>query len=199
MVDPEIDKTLAALQGGLKSADEESGRDASSTALRAVIEFVNAIPTLASQNLALPLVHLLSALQDLDSGRVAPMLAPAKGFDNRKPDAGMRKVQRAFAIFAVDELRRFGMSTEAACLFVVDVLKEAGVAIGGRRGAPEWKTIRAWRDDTTRRRPEDQQASVLAALRDEGRLADDMPLAEVQRALTSLLVPRLRALQKGLE
>jgi hypothetical protein len=197
MVDPEFEKSesLASLETQLKLAGKKVGRDAAITALSAVVEFINSIPRLESQSLALPLVLLASALNDLDQGQRVPMLTPTKGFTNRHPDPGAHKMVRAYAIFAVDELIRFGMSVETACNFVVNCLTRAKMPLGRNFS---WKTIQGWRENASRRSANDQQADTLAALREKRRYPDGMSLARVKMGIKQNLLQIIPRVQAGL-
>ena len=141
-------KAFEDYEYGLKAARAEmetDSRGGAITALQTVILFTNAIPKWESQSLSLPLTALLSALNDLNSGRVVPMLEPKKGVDNRKPEPGFRKVRRAAAIFCIEKLVETGATVEEACKFVAAIIAKAGMPMEGKLGTPPWKTLKGWR------------------------------------------------------
>jgi hypothetical protein len=187
-----LEQNLTDSRGEMRS----DGRKGVTSAIRAIIDFIHSIPRWESMNLALPMVSLLAALHDLDLGRVAPMLRPTEGFDNRKPDASLRKIQRAYIIFSVDQLIARGMRVEEACRFVADLLTNSAIHIGGHGETPVWKTLRSWRYYSGRRSDNDLERTVLAGLS-----AQDLPgtLSEAQARLGDLLPRLLRSLQPGLE
>jgi hypothetical protein len=177
---------LIELGDDLLAAQEQMGlnsRGGAITALQAMIQFVNSFPDWEAKNMSLPLTMLLSALDDLDSGRVVKMLTPKEAIDNRKPDAGVRKVQRAASIFCIEQLRGLGVRSEDACKFVADVLEKAGVAIGGRRDTPPWRTVRSWQYDTTKRPVEDQESHTLSAFRRDFGLPEGISVEEAKRRI----------------
>jgi hypothetical protein len=132
-------------------------------ALGAVLHFLYAHPHLTAQRLHRPLYVLLAALDDLSKGRVAPMLEPAV-FENRHPDAAIKREARGHALFCIDLLVASGMSIAAACREVTKVWNAHQT-----RGAGElaWRTVRDWYGRAAHARGDDPQILVLAALRKE--------------------------------
>ncbi len=205
MVSPEFERlltdSLQSLEATLKEAQGEMPTDcrgAAITALQGVIAFIESIPRLESQSLTLPLSALMAALHDLDNGRVVKIVQKksAPELCNRPPDAGFRNVVKAYAIFAVDELHSRHMPVDEACKFVARQLEQAQVPIGGKTGTPSWKTVRTWRSEVSRRRPNDQLRHTLEALRSEGRFTSNMPIESLKTALAARLretLPKLRA------
>jgi hypothetical protein len=190
-----------AYESGLKAAREEmasDGRGGAITALQTVIQFTNAVPKWESQSLSLPLTALLSALHDLESGHAVEMLKPKEGIDHRRPEPGFRKVQRAVAIFCVDQLVAAGPPLEQACRFVAALLTRGGMAIGGRSETPPWQTVKTWRYETSRRDPDEQEADALNAFRSECAITPGMPLDDVRGLITRNLVSFLQAWSVGL-
>ena len=194
-------KAFEEYECGLKAARakmETDSRGGAITALQTVIQFTNAIPRWESQSLSLPLTALLSALHDLNVGRVLPMLEPKKGVDNRKPDAGFRKVQRAVASFCIDQLVAAGMKVEQASKFVTSLLRKGRMPIGGRSDSPAWRTVRGWRYDATKRRSDDQEANALAAFRVECAIPEGTPPDQAKSLIERNLAIFLRAWSHGL-
>jgi hypothetical protein len=106
---PDLKQLLQGLELGLTEALgllAQNERNAAMMAVNAVLEFVVSMPGWERRNLGSPLWQLLTALNDLDSGRVGSMLAPNPAVRNRKPDAGMRKIVKGYALFFVDVLCR---------------------------------------------------------------------------------------------
>jgi hypothetical protein len=205
VISKEFEQTLCKVfeeyERGLKAAQAEMATDnrgGAITALQTVIQLTNAIPRWESQSLSLPLTALLAALHDLDSGRVVPMLEPKKGVDNRKPDAGFRKVARAVASFCIDQLIAAGMEVDDACKFVAPLLRKGGMPIGGRVDSPAWRTVRGWRYDVTKRRGDDQERNALAAFRAECAIPERTPLDQAQMLIKRNLAIFLRAWSPGL-
>lgn len=156
--------SLEELEEGLKDAHremQENSRGGAITALQAIVKFVNSIERLEVQSLALPLVHIMSALQDLDNGKIVPITMPTPGFDNRKPEAGMRKAERGIIIFFMGELIKAGMPVEDSAKFMVPILKKCGINIGGRTSTPEWRTLAEWRSYSKKRSDTDQETSII--------------------------------------
>jgi hypothetical protein len=200
MANPDFEQLLAtlhSLEGKLKLAGEKMGdnsREGAITALEGMIEFINSIPPLETQTLALPPVGLMAQLRDLDQGRVGTMLRPAVGFDNRHPDASFRKVIKAYAIFSINQLHDHDMEIDKCCKFVAKYLRHSGVPIGGRASNPSWRTVKNWRYDVTKHDPEDQLRHTLEALNAECKF-EGMTLAEVKKRLAKLLPMILRRTQ----
>jgi len=115
-------------------------------AVNAVLEFVVSVPGWERRDLGGPLWRLLTVLKDLDFGSVGSMLAPNPAVRNRKPDAGMRKIVKAYALFFVDVLCRSGWSVTEGCAIVAKSLQENGIRLGGRIDGPSWKSVKGWRD-----------------------------------------------------
>jgi hypothetical protein len=193
MVSPEFEKSLCSglqsLQATLQAAKKEmltDRRGAAITSLQGVTAFINSIPLFESQSLSLPLTAVMAELHDLNFGRVGVIVAPTKGFDNRKPDATFPKSAKAYAVFVIDALKGAGMTTDDAAKFVASELKQAKVPIRARPSTPPWKTVKNWRYDVTRRGPEDYERQTLEALRVEFHFAKDMPLDHLKREISRL-------------
>jgi hypothetical protein len=189
MASPDFEHTLDSLEGKLKLAGEkmrDNSREGAITALEGVIEFINSIPRLESQTLALPLVGLMAQLRDLDQGRVGTMVKLTAGFNNRKPEASFRKVIKAYVIFSINQLKDHRMDTDECCKFVASILEHSGVSIDGRVSTPSWKTVKNWRYDVTKRDSGDQLRHTLEALSAECKF-EGMKLSEVKERLAQLL------------
>jgi hypothetical protein len=161
---------LEHLETGLREANaqlKEDSRGAAIAALEAVMEFLESVPPLSAQNLATSLWALQAALKDLDHGRVVAMLAPSRKVRSRRPDALIRKITKAYAVFGVDILRREGSSTVEACRLVAKELKGAGFALGSRHNSSNWQTVKSWRDRVTKLPTTDQMRETLEGLRTE--------------------------------
>lgn len=185
-----IKTSLFILGNELEAAEnQEIPRNKAISALHAVIAFLNSIPEWQNENPALTLVQLCAALNDLDVGRVGEIVAPAEGFDNRKPEGSFLKVKKAFAIFAVDKLKAAGLKNEEAYKFVAKIFEELTIPIRGHRNTETWKTIKGWREGVSKLAPNDQQKHTLEALRSldqpEPRKAETIEMMKIQ--LSSLL------------
>jgi hypothetical protein len=198
--DQKLRSAAEAFERGLIAARKEmetDSRGGAITALQAVWNFCDALPRWQTINLSLPITALMSALHDLESGQVVPMLKP-KVENHRPPEAGFRKVERAVAIFSVEQIVATGPTIEQACRFVVALLKRGGMPVGGRGETQEWETIRTWRYETTRRDPDDQERDALKAFTNECAISPGMPLDEVKGLITRNLVSFLKAWSVGL-
>jgi hypothetical protein len=194
---PSVSSALTDLKKGLTEAKIEMAlapRAGAMTALQAMIGFVQKISDWEAKGLCFPLTILLSALNDLNSGRTVPLLQPKEGIDNRRPDSGFKKVMRAASIHAAEQLQENGMGMVEACKFVADILKRENIKLGGRTSTPAWRTVRGWRYDTTRRGPNDQEAHTLAAFRAEARIPEGLSLEQVKSGVERALVAFLREL-----
>jgi hypothetical protein len=197
MVDPEFERmlcrSLQIMEENLKAAESEQlPRDRAITALRAVIEFINSVPRLESQNLALTLAQLLGALHDLNYGRVGPMVAP-KDFGNRPPESSWRKVVKAIVVWGVDQLHVAGMKLDDAYKFMAAELDRSNISSGGQTATPTWKTIKNWRYDVRKRPPNDQERHALEAWLVEARFPDDIALDQLKTLLSRhlrVILPR---------
>jgi hypothetical protein len=140
----------------------QSERNAAMMAVDAVLEFVVSVPGWERRGLGGPLWQLLTAVNDLEVGRVGSLLAPNPAVRNRKPDAGVRKIVKAYALFFVDVLCRSGWSVTEGCTIVAKSLQENGV---GRSDSPSWKSVKGWRDRFTKLAEQDQTRATFEGLR----------------------------------
>jgi hypothetical protein len=204
MVSAEFEKSLCSglqsLQTTLQAAKKEmltDRRGAAITSLQGVTAFINSIPLFESQSLSLPLTALMAELHDLNFGRVGVIVARAKGFDNRKPEATFRKTTKAYAAFGIDVLKGAGMTIDDAAKFVASELKQAKVLIEGKPSTPPWKTVKNWRYDVTRRGPADCERQTLEALRVEFHFAKDMSIDYLKREISRLFRETLPLVTQG--
>jgi hypothetical protein len=93
------------------------------------------------------------------------MLAPNPAVRNRKPDAGMRKIVKAYALFFVDVLCRSGWSVTEGCAIVAKSLQENGIRLGGRIDSPSLKSVKGWRDRFTKLAEDDQTRATFEGLK----------------------------------
>ena len=168
LTDLSILASLERLELGLTkalAAVAESERQAAITAVDAVLEYIVSIPEWEGRDLGGPLWQLLTALKDLEFGRVGSMLAPNPAVRNRKPDAGIRKIVKAYALFCVDILRRSGWSVTDGCKIVANTLQANGFPLGGRTESPSWKSVNGWRDRFTKLAKDDQTRETFEGLK----------------------------------
>jgi hypothetical protein len=164
----DVKQLLERLELGLTEALRlvaQSERNAAMMAVNAVLEFVVSVPGWERRDLGGPLWQLLTALKDLEFGRVGSMLAPNPGVRNHKPDAGMRKIVKAYALFCVDVLCRSGWSVTDGCKIVANTLQENGFPLGGRTESPSWKSVKGWRDRFTKLAKDDQTRGTYEGLK----------------------------------
>lgn len=145
----------------------ENERNAAKVALEAFLEFIISVPGWDRRGLGDPVFCVLTALEDLDHGRVVSMLSPNPKVRNRKPDAVMRKIFKAYAVFCVDVLCRAGFSVADGCRFVAEVLRENNFPLRGRAESAPWKIVSGWRDGITKLAENDQVRLTLEDLRTE--------------------------------
>jgi hypothetical protein len=159
---------LEKLEIGLTTAlglVAQSEQQAAIAAINALLEFVVSIPGWERRDLGGPLWQLLTALHDLEFGSVGSMLAPNPAVRNRKPDAGMRKIVKAYALYYVDVLSRSGWSPTEGCGIVARSLQENGFPLGGRIDSPPWKSVKGWRDRFTKLPEGDQTRASYEGLK----------------------------------
>ena len=158
---------LELLESGLSQALVELGdnsRQAAVTVLETFLKFIDTVPEWNQKNLHVPIWTFLAALKDLDNGRVGSMLSPNPTVHNRKPDALVRQVIRAYAVACVNILVRLGFSVTEACRIVAQQLKRQNIAIGNRVGTPPWKTVNGWRNRRSKLSPNDTFREILDGL-----------------------------------
>jgi hypothetical protein len=144
---------------------ERDSRMAAGLAVKAALEFVYAHQHFTEQGLNRPLYALLAALDDLNKGRVAPMLKPRR-VDNRRPDSAVRKEAMAHACFCIDQLMELGESVESASKAVADVWAKHKISFGSKYDTPDWKTIRDWRYKVSKLCAGDPQRIVITTMRE---------------------------------
>jgi hypothetical protein len=175
-------------------AKTEDSREQVMMALRAVVDFIEAVPGWERLNLSSPIWTLLGALSDLDRGQVVSMLKPNPAVRNRKPDPTLRKVVKGYAAFGIDILRNSGLSTTEACRVVASVLGRSRISLGGRPATPS--LVKGWRDRMTKLPPTDQSRHLWEELR---RGAAEQPASpeRAKKHVTTTLQQVLAKLPKG--
>ncbi len=191
---------LVKLEADLKKAlgfMGDNSRKAAGLAVRATLEFTHAHPHLTSQGLTRPLYALLSALDDLDKGRVAPMLEPAY-FGNRPPIGNAQREARAHASFCVDQLIGTGESLEVACKAVAKIWTQCRREVPSNFVAATWKSIKYWSDRISKLPDDDTQRVILEVLRKQFNvrpelrdMSNDEILSMLKRTLKVLAGPDL--------
>jgi hypothetical protein len=177
-------------------AATEDSREPVMVALRAMVDFVEAVPGWERLNLSSPVWTLLGALSDLDRGYVVSMLKPNPAVRNRKPDPTLRKVIKAYAAFGVDILRYSGLSTTDACRVVARELVRSRIFPDSRSITLTSKLIKGWRYRMTKLPPADQSRHLWEALRRE---VPEQPLSprHAEKSVTAKLRQVLAKLPKG--
>jgi hypothetical protein len=162
---------------------DDDGRLAAATALKGVIEYLDAVGLgIEKRN---PLYRLVFALQDLDTGFVGDMLRPPK-VSHRAPDSIERQAAKGWAAAAMDVLMQpgsdgsKGMPKQAAARRVA---REVGSWPIADRPDFSWRTVANWRDKANAgSEHEDFDAAVYQAFR--ARLRDrDIPRDQAFAAL----------------
>jgi hypothetical protein len=142
---------------------------AAGRALGAVLEFLYTQPRLTADRLHRPLYELLAALDDLNSGRVAPMLTPVR-FGNRPPRGSVESEKRGHTIATIEQLIERGDSVTQASREVANVWKKE--ARNKRDRSIRWSTIKSWYDRSPKLSEEHPERVVIATYR---RAADRHP------------------------
>jgi hypothetical protein len=193
-INPDTECALAHLEASLRDALRHRGiddRKAAGDALRAVLEFIYTQPRLTRQGCHYPLFDLLAALDDLNQGRIAPMLH-AKFFGNRPPEGARFQQAKAFALFAIEQLVDQGETKTSACQKVAEVWN---------RAVPDYsrsaETIRSWNTRLSRL-PSDAYVRVaLTALRQAGEADPRVRDADILATLSGVLRDTTAALGKN--
>lgn len=111
-----------------------------------------------------PLYRLRRALQSLDLGHVETLLQPSPGASGR-PVSIRAKELRALAAAAAEFRFRAGDRLEDACAYVADWLDRAGLHLLGRDGSTiSGDTVRAWRAEASRSKPQSPLGRVYRGL-----------------------------------
>jgi hypothetical protein len=96
------------------------------------------------------------ALQDLDAGRVAPVVRPTKRKGGSPPDSSVTWIMRVRVLIALDALQRSGMTRERATSYINSKYPRLRRLMSRGRDLPG--TIKRWR----RELEEAKQGSFLA-------------------------------------
>jgi hypothetical protein len=96
------------------------------------------------------------ALQDLDVGRVAPVVRPTKRKGGSPPDSGVTWIMRVRVLIALDALQRSGMTQEKATSYINSNYPKLQRLMSRGRDLPS--TIKRWR----RELEEAKQGAFLA-------------------------------------
>src|SRR5579871_5164907 len=99
--------------------------------------------------------------------RTRPRNSPARpepGGPHRKPDAGMRKIVKAYALLCLEVLCQSGWSVTDASKIIAETLRENDFPVGGRIESPGWKSVKGWRDRLTKLAANDQTRETLEGL-----------------------------------
>ncbi|WP_299436764.1 hypothetical protein [uncultured Rhodospira sp.] len=146
-------------------------------ALSAVVEYLNSHVALRGDpRLKAPLMELGAALQDLDEGRISPLLRPAPkphGADgNRRGGAPPWSPDMArivpYAVATSDGLCQLGLNRTEANAAVANALTEAGVraTMPGKRGQGERAitatTVKQWRSRLSKSRAHGMDPEAVA-------------------------------------
>jgi len=129
------------------------GREPFIDALVAVARFARAVGLREAQ---WEFFVLAWALQDLDAGRVAPVVQPTKRKGGSPPDSGVTWIMRARVLVALDALQRSGMTQEKATSYINSKYPELRRLMSRGRDLPG--TIKRWR----RELEEAKQGTFLA-------------------------------------
>ena len=106
---------LARLREGkqLYAELDDGGRAEVTHDVNAVVEFLTAFEEPSEESLAVPMVSLASALNDISDGAVSPMLKSETG-PGGAPESTSRKGLRAIAALTLELLRETGLKRDEA-------------------------------------------------------------------------------------
>jgi hypothetical protein len=88
---------------------------------------------------------LAFALQDLDAGRVAPVVRPTKRKGGSPPDSSVTWIMRVRVLVALDALQKSGMTQEKATSYINSEYPKLRRLMSRGRALPG--TIKRWRRD----------------------------------------------------
>lgn len=167
---PAEDDPLAKFEADMKIAVREmeaNSRRGAGLALKAALEFVYSHPHLVSQGLSKPFFAILAALNDLDNGRVVPMLEPLP-FANHHPESSVVKMAKGQACFYVECLKALGEPSQRACAAVAQSWVAHGLPLEKKRETTaDWQVVKGWLDRIRRLPSDDPQKLAVLALREE--------------------------------
>lgn len=132
---------LTAAGQEFKEKNASLGRDAARKALIGVVWFLGRISA-ESKEMAAPFLSLLYAIEDLDTGSVAPILKPKK-FKHRSPAAFSAQIYRALGAAMMELYIIAGNTPGEAARAAVGLINK------GRSPNPTLraKTLARWRND----------------------------------------------------
>jgi hypothetical protein len=192
-IEDKWDKLLAALGEAdkLRFCSDDGGRSAAILQLCAVLDFLDQTD---ARGLAIPLVILSRALQDLERGAKPPMLVP-KIVENRPRDDWTWQRVKIVAATIMDQLHEYGgLSRPDAAKAVENVFSQYGLSKFRNRQVTD-TAISKWRDQARRDRAEFGREYKRFRSIDAQALAQDTPL---ERKRDFLLKRRLPSLLTGI-
>ena len=142
-----LDQLAVGLHEGQRVFSEEAGKERAAVihSLAEVIRFIWRFQVSylcsddlgvdeVSERLSAPLLRLLVALENLEEGKVEPILEKTKTEGGGPPDLTQQELVRALAVFAVEKLMQLQASESQpkitqldACRDVADTLRSAGI------------------------------------------------------------------------
>jgi hypothetical protein len=128
-----------------QSAD--GGRDGAVMALAAAWRFIALFEQPFAENLYLPILHLQDALQKLDEGTVAPMLAKSVRRRGRATSTRARGGLKGYAAGTVKRLVEANVLRREAWVLVSEALGQLGVRPERGSGPITATTVRHWCND----------------------------------------------------
>jgi hypothetical protein len=152
-LDPVIELVSELSQAFNASPKPGSERQPFIDALVAVARFARAVGLREAQ---WEFFVLAWALQDLDAGRVAPVVRPTKRKGGSPPDSGITWIMRVRVLVALDALARSGMTQEKATSYINSEYPKLRRLMSRGRDLPS--TIKRWR----RELEEAKQGTFLA-------------------------------------
>jgi|ERR1039458_884775 hypothetical protein len=147
----DVDEALKKLHVALFRAKEfrqnnpRGGRIAAILAINGIVEFIDSVDELKSQELSVPLGMLGAALADLEGGTVSDMLKPAPRPRGGRPKDPTNWENIKGQAAATMEFLMYVPGREAAAKSVAAVLKREGIKLDNDIELT-WRTVAGWRD-----------------------------------------------------
>lgn len=137
-------------------SDDETGvslgtpaRDGASIYVSALAELISSVPDWAQKDWAIPAISLATALNDLDMGRVTPIVAPIRRTTGSPGHGFMMEQAQGYAAGTLEFLRGLNLSLEDSARRVARALPDS-MFYSTKQDRPRWKTVEGWRERVRR-------------------------------------------------
>src|SRR5262249_2708142 len=126
----------------------DKGRNRPSFSLGALWRFLPLFRTALSEDLQVPILHLMDALAGLEQNRVEPILKPVRR-RGRAPSSEAYLHLKGYATATVERLVRIGLARQDAYQAVAKKLSQIGVRPERGSGSITSTTLRNWCDEVS--------------------------------------------------